>query len=80
MFSFDCAAWNPNCLVVGHAAAAWVLKDLIPGERMALLSPQVRARPAGRGLPPSPQAPPHQLWVWLSSLRPPLPLVHSPDC
>jgi hypothetical protein len=41
MFTFDCASWNPNCLVVGHAVAAWLLKDLIPGERMALLSPQV---------------------------------------
>ena len=40
-FTFDCAGWSGSCLVLGHLSVAWLLRDIIPGERRALLSIQV---------------------------------------
>lgn len=40
-FMIDCAAWSPSCLVLGHTALSWLLRDIIPGQRQALLSVQV---------------------------------------
>ena len=42
-FTFDCASWTPSCLLLGHFSLTWMLRDILPGERQALLSPQVRA-------------------------------------
>ena len=42
-FMFSCADWSPACLLLGHAALHWLLRGLIPGQRAAILSVQVRA-------------------------------------
>ncbi len=41
-FVFDCATWSTACAVVSHLAAAWMLQNIVPGERRALLAVQVR--------------------------------------
>jgi hypothetical protein len=41
-FIFDCASRSPTCLLLGHFSLTWMLRDIVPGERLALLSPQVR--------------------------------------
>ncbi|GBF97931.1 hypothetical protein Rsub_10604 [Raphidocelis subcapitata] len=40
-FTFDCASWTPSCLLLGHFSLTWMLRDILPGERQALLSPQM---------------------------------------
>lgn len=39
-FLFDCAVWSPSCLLLAHTSLAWLLRDIIPGSRRALLSVQ----------------------------------------
>jgi hypothetical protein len=51
LVSLQCAAWNPNCLLLAHLAVSWVTKNIIPGQRRALLSTQVRMQHAGMGEP-----------------------------
>jgi hypothetical protein len=51
-FTFDCASWTPTCLLLGHFSLTWMLRDIVPGERQALLSPQVRALIQPTGLAP----------------------------
>ncbi|GBF97916.1 hypothetical protein Rsub_10589 [Raphidocelis subcapitata] len=40
-FTFDCASWTPSCLLLGHFSLTWMLRNILPGERQALLSPQM---------------------------------------
>ena len=40
-FFFDCASWNTGCIALGHLAVTWMLRGIVPGSRMALLTPQV---------------------------------------
>jgi hypothetical protein len=37
----DCAFWQPTCMVLGHVVVSWVLHDIIPGQRRAMLSTHV---------------------------------------
>jgi len=40
-FVFDCASWSSSCMVIAHLATTWMLQNIIPGERRALLSVQM---------------------------------------
>jgi hypothetical protein len=37
-FIFDCAAFSPTCMVLGHLSLSWLLHDIIPGQRDVLLT------------------------------------------
>ena len=50
-FTTECAAWASPCFALAHYVLPWMLRDIIPGERRALLSVQVRGPRAPR--PPS---------------------------
>lgn len=39
-FVFDCATWSTACGVISHLSLAWMMQDIIPGERSALLTVQ----------------------------------------
>jgi len=41
VYTFDCAAWQTSCMVLGHVAISWMLHGVINGERRAMLSTQV---------------------------------------
>lgn len=40
-FMLDCSAWLTSCLVLGHLSVSWMLRDIVPGDRQALLTVQV---------------------------------------
>jgi hypothetical protein len=39
--TLQCNRWSTSCLAIGHLVVAWLLKNLIPGQRQALFTVHV---------------------------------------
>jgi hypothetical protein len=45
VFTLACAYWQISCMVLSHFSLSWLLHDIIPGQRRALMAVQVSGCP-----------------------------------
>jgi hypothetical protein len=41
VFTLACAYWQISCMVLSHFSISWLMHDIIPGQRRALMAVQV---------------------------------------